>query len=127
VNGRIQAARSYAGFEVESPLPWRPNGYGEQPLYNCKVSFFQDGRERDTREGRFAFREVKTYEEPLEPNDLTWGIEVNGRKILVRGPNWVPSRLFPICKKSKITVESLAEQSKPISTCCACGAAAFTK
>jgi len=101
VNGRIQAARFYAGFDVESPMLWWPNGYGEQPLYNYKVSFFQDGRERDTREGRFAFREVKTYEEPFEPNGLTWGIEVNGRKILVRGANWVPSRLFPYLQKEQ--------------------------
>ena len=92
---RVQAARFFTGFRVKKPKLWWPNGYGEAALYDWRVRLLRDGEEIDCREGRFGFREVRIHESFFTPNGMTWGIEINGRKVLVRGANWVPTRIFP--------------------------------
>ena len=92
---RVQAARFFTGFRVKKPKLWWPNGYGEPALYHWRVRLLRGGAEVDRREGRFGFRQVKTYESFFAPNGMTWGVEVNGRKVLARGANWVPTRIFP--------------------------------
>ena len=100
-NARIQAARFCTSFRVKNPRLWWPSGYGEQPLYHYQVRFLQNGDELDRRQGRFGFRKVRTYEKPFEPNGLTWGLEINGRKMLIRGANWIPSQIFPYLQKEE--------------------------
>ena len=101
ITKRVQAARFFTTFTIEHAKLWWPNGYGHQPLYHYRVTFCLDGEEGDVREGRFGIREVRVYEQPFEGGGMTWGLEVNGRKILVRGANWIPCNIFPYLQKKE--------------------------
>lgn len=67
---------------------WWPRGYGEQPLYDVEVALGSD-----VWEGRVGFRTIELDVAPDEhgsPFDLT----VNGRKVYIRGANWIPDDAF---------------------------------
>ena len=82
-------------FTLSCPLPddlrlWFPLGYGEQALYTLKMTI--DGTTETMRTG---FRTVSMSRNPGSPRgaaDLTFNI--NGRKVFVRGVNYVPADLM---------------------------------
>lgn len=73
---------------------WQPNGYGEQALYQAEVSIGQAAGEKvsDARTEQFGFREI-IFENGagMEPPTPEWIFRINGRRIFVRGINWVPA------------------------------------
>lgn len=92
----------YAGkdthFELASPNLWWCNGQGEPYLYQWNVK-----SATDEKSGTLAFKRVRIVrnegaaDPPLFPKsryDAPATIELNGRKILVKGSNWVNPELF---------------------------------
>jgi beta-mannosidase len=80
-------------FDIAHPRLWWPNGYGEQPLYECEVTVQGEGdaEASDTRRVTFGIRKIEflpndTPDASARPYTLT----VNGRKIYINGWNWVP-------------------------------------
>lgn len=80
-------------LEVKNIELWWPKGYGEAPLYTVHLELL-DGSERLLAEweARHGFRTVE-----LEHTDTTTAdgdgdfvFRVNGRKIFIKGTNWVP-------------------------------------
>jgi beta-galactosidase/beta-glucuronidase len=65
------------------PRLWWPNGYGQQPLYQLKLRFEQDGRVSDAQFVNFGIRKLECR---VINNVLT--VFVNGTRILCRGGNW---------------------------------------
>ncbi len=51
----------FASLRMQNPRLWWPNGYGEQNLYDLKMTVLADGRESDSRDVRFGIREL-SYE-----------------------------------------------------------------
>ncbi len=87
-----------AGFIVENPKLWWPNGYGEQPLYEILVSTV-DGQ---TVKKTIGLRTLTISQEADE-----WGNEfafiVNGVKIFTKGGNYIPEdAVYPWIKKEQI-------------------------
>ena len=87
-----------AGFIVENPKLWWPNGYGEQPLYEILVSAV-DGQ---TVKKTIGLRTLTISQEADE-----WGNEfafiVNGVKIFTKGGNYIPEdAVYPWIKKEQI-------------------------
>ncbi len=79
-------------LEIAQPRLWFPNGLGEQPIYRVHVDLMTDaGAVSDAREATFGFRTIE-----LAPNDgappdaLPYTFVVNGRRLFVKGWNWVP-------------------------------------
>jgi beta-mannosidase len=78
-------------LKVESPKLWHPNGYGEQAMYRARVSLRRDGEELDRRDVRFGIREVRAVpNEEAPPDALPYTLEVNGRRVFIKGWNWTP-------------------------------------
>lgn len=80
---------SHAHLTVNSPKLWWPNEMGPQNLYEVKVELRDDaGHVLDKGAKRIGLRTVswipKTDHNPL-------ALVVNGRKIFVKGSNWVPA------------------------------------
>lgn len=91
-------------MEVQNPNLWWPNGYGEQPLYEMRISGSAHEKESDSRTIRFGIRSIEIL--PNETEDKTalpYTFSVNGRKIYLNGWNWVPlDVLYGVDNHSKL-------------------------
>ncbi|GHT34328.1 hypothetical protein FACS189434_10310 [Bacteroidia bacterium] len=70
-------------FVLNSPQLWYPNGYGEQFLYDLNVSFEINEDISDTKTTKFGIREITTT-----TTGGTLTVNVNGKRIFLRGGNW---------------------------------------
>lgn len=75
---------------VENPRLWWPRPYGEAALYDITVILYEGGREADEKRLRFGIRTVALNQERLLEGGRSFHLEINGKKIFVRGANWVP-------------------------------------
>lgn len=98
----IEGRDTVFSVEIKDPCFWWPNGFGEQPLYEVRVSLL-NGRE---------LLEEKTYQIGLRTLTVSqekdeWGSEfafqVNGVKLFAKGANYIPED----CVYSRITPERI--------------------
>ena len=77
---------------IAAPHLWWPNGYGEQPLYQAVVTLTaEDGEWLDGRRVTFGIRRVREVANDGAPEGaLPYVVEVNGRRIFLKGWNWAP-------------------------------------
>lgn len=88
---------------LEQPQLWYPNGYGEQPLYKAEVKVYatppldplpvhREGNGLlDQRVVRFGIRQIElVHNETSDPTARPYTFVINGRKIYIKGWNWVP-------------------------------------
>ena len=78
-------------LQVENPRLWWPNGYGKQPLYTLEIAARGENGDTDLRRVRIGIRDLKfvrneTEDETARPYTAC----INGRKIYLKGYNWVP-------------------------------------
>lgn len=71
---------------VPDPKLWYPNGYGEQPLYDLKLTTVDDEHTY-----RVGFRDLE-YRQPecADKNVLPYIPVINGREIYIKGVNMTP-------------------------------------
>ena len=90
---KITVLNDMAEFDlkVKEPRLWWPNGYGEQPLYTLKFTARGKDGSTDERAVRIGIRDLKFVKNETE--DLSaraYTACINGRKIYLKGWNWVP-------------------------------------
>ncbi len=81
---------------IETPALWWPNGHGAQPLYEADVCVLPvesaaAGAEHDRRIVSFGVRSIEFI--PNEGADTAarpYTLVVNGRRMYIKGWNWVP-------------------------------------
>jgi beta-mannosidase len=88
----ILGDRCTQALPVESPRRWWPNGWGEHPLYEVTVRLRSRGRTVHRWTRRIGLRTVEVVR---EPGGGRFGIEVNGRPLVVRGADWTPADPWP--------------------------------
>ena len=84
---------------VNNPRLWWPNGYGEQYLYDLKISLYKGEELLDVVSKKIGLREIKLCRENDECGQ-EFCFSVNGVKIFAMGANYVPmdslrSRMTP--------------------------------
>ena len=83
-----------AVFTVDVPDPqlWWPNGMGAQPLYSVQVEVLNEASGvSDSRSVVCGLRTIRAVPNDRAPEDaLPYTLEVNGRKMFVKGWNWAP-------------------------------------
>jgi len=75
---------SIPSLHILNPKLWWPNGYGQQNLYDVKLTFiYEDGKISDSKEFKTGVRKM-TYSE----NNGALKIFVNGKRLVGKGGNW---------------------------------------
>ncbi|WP_256760488.1 glycoside hydrolase family 2 TIM barrel-domain containing protein [Cohnella sp. WQ 127256] len=72
--------------------PWWPNGYGEHPVYSTILTVWDaEGRTCDVRTRSIGFRNIKFIQNEQAPaGSLPYTLLLNGKRIFMKGVNWVP-------------------------------------
>ncbi len=118
----ISSNQSDIKYCLEKPQLWWPNGQGEQVLYNSITELMdKDGNIIDRKTQHLGFRKIRlvmnegTWEEAMEfpksRSNPPITIEINNRRIFVKGSNLVNPEIFPGVITEK-TYESLIELAK---------------
>lgn len=81
-------------IEVESPELWWPNGSGAQPLYRLRIEIKADGTVCETAEKRVGFRSLCFAKNIETTMALPYTPVVNGKRLFIKGVNWVPLSPF---------------------------------
>lgn len=96
--------------QIEDPQLWWANGYGDQPLYKCRVRLESNGRNVCENVQRIGLRTLEVSQDKDQ-----WGKEfcfkLNGKKIFAMGANYIPEdQIVTRCNKERTC--SLLEQCK---------------
>lgn len=77
---------------LSQPRLWWPNGMGPPSLYDLRLAFaLDDGRLSDETRLRFGIRQIRSE----VPAGMERVFYVNGRRVFVRGGNWVGTDALP--------------------------------
>ena len=90
----VSGYQTFITFKRDDVELWWPNGYGQQPIYSYKVQLVRDGKVISEKNGNFAYRTIALIEKIAGDYKLNFAISVNGKKIFVKGSNWVPVDCF---------------------------------
>jgi beta-mannosidase len=86
---------------IDNPTLWWPNGEGESFLYPVVAELSTGQTEMEW----IGFRDIQLVQEPDEYGE-SFEFVVNGRRVYIRGANWIPNDSFP----SRITEDDYDEQ-----------------
>jgi beta-mannosidase len=91
-------------LEIDNPALWWPNGFGDQNLYQCSIEIKDQSGVSDHRSVTFGIRTIEFVQNEKSDSDaLPYTLLVNGRKIYIKGWNWVPmDALYGVPRPQKL-------------------------
>ncbi len=79
-------------FKIKNPLLWWPNGTGEPHLYEVQAIVQSKGVTSDAKKIKFGIRSLDIVDNEGAPEGSPpYTLVVNGKKIFMKGWNWVPA------------------------------------
>ena len=84
-------ADEFPQLVIRNPRLWWPMFKGSQELYELKIVAEVDGKYSDEVKTRFGIREITS--DQCTP-DQSRQFYVNGKKIFIRGTNWIPEAML---------------------------------
>ncbi|CAN5451189.1 hypothetical protein BH23ACT6_BH23ACT6_04050 [soil metagenome] len=87
------ATQAQVDVSIEAPAVWQPVGYGNQPLYDVLVELVLHEQVLHSETRRTGLRTTEVHE-PRDSQGQRWHLVINGRRIRVRGYNWIPDDPF---------------------------------
>ena len=109
----VDADSAEVGVDVPEVLLWWPRGYGDQPLYDVRLSLQAGGVVLDEWERRVGFRTVELDTTP-DADGMPFLVKVNGEPVWVKGANWIPDDVF-------VTRVDRARYDRRLEDACAAG------
>ena len=84
-------------FEIDNPALWYPVGFGEQNLYDLKISL---GNEQEYQY-KIGLRDIK-IDDSLDEYGRNFAIYVNGIKVFLKGSDYIPEdNILPLTNKER--------------------------
>ena len=77
---------------LSKPKLWFPRPYGDHFLYYAEVTLRFGDEIWDTKTFRFGVRTIELLQNPIAEGGREFIFKINGRKLFIRGANWVPTR-----------------------------------
>ena len=95
-------------FTIENAQLWWPNEMGEQTMTEFVVKVFKDNKLVDTQKVKAGIRKIELIEEPDSIGSALY-FKVNGKKVYIKGANYVPEEMIETWMSKDKTVKLLAE------------------
>ncbi len=94
---RISSEPLKFGFDVSNPQLWWSNGLGEQPIYSIRAELCDaKGKVLHQKTVETGIRTVEIEQlKDKEGNGSSFTVILNGKKVYIKGGNWVPADPFP--------------------------------
>jgi len=105
IPSEARATSAVLALRIPDPRLWWPTGLGAQPLYGVDTSIIVGETVVDTDRRRVGLRSVHIDQEP-NGTGTRFALIVNGRRVRVRGYNWIPDLPFP----NEVTQDRLDER-----------------
>ena len=86
-------ADHYKELNINKPLLWWPNGYGDPNLYTCDIKFIEGDKTSDSKQIKFG---IKQYS--YDTVGSVFHLSINGERIFVKGGNWGMSEYMLRCR-----------------------------
>ena len=116
-NGAKLAEKSISGkgkklisilFTLENAELWWPNEMGEQIMTEFEVKIYKDDKLVDIQKIKTGIRQIELIEEP-DSIGCAMYFKVNGKKVYIKGANYVPEEMIETWMSREKTEKLLAE------------------
>lgn len=95
-------------FTLENAELWWPNEMGEQKMTEFEVEIYKDNKLADTQKVTTGIRKIELVEEP-DSIGCAMYFKVNGKKVYIKGANYVPEEMIETWMSKDKTLNLLAE------------------
>ena len=95
-------------FELKNANIWWPNEMGEQNMTDFEIKIYENDKLIDNKQVTTGIRKIELIEEPDEIGSALY-FKVNGKKVYIKGANYVPEEMIETWMSKDKTVKLLAE------------------
>ena len=95
-------------FTLENAELWWPNEMGEQKMTEFEVRVYKNNKLVDTQKVTTGIRKIELIEEP-DSIGCAMYFKVNGKKVYIKGANYVPEEMIETWMSKEKTLKLLAE------------------
>ena len=95
-------------FVLQNPELWWPNEMGEQTMTDFEIDIYENDKLVDTKKVTTGVRQIELIEEP-DSIGCAMYFKVNGRKVYIKGANYVPEEMIETWMSKEKTEKLLAE------------------
>lgn len=87
----VFSPKDFPQLQIKNPRLWWPIFKGKPEMYEVKLKVFVDGVIADSINTRFGIRDIIVDRDTPDSSKTFY---VNGRKIFIRGSNWIPEAML---------------------------------
>lgn len=95
-------------FKLKNANLWWPNEMGEQNMTDFEIEIYENAKLVDTKKVMTGVRQIELIEEP-DSIGCAMYFKVNGKKVYIKGANYVPEEMIETWMSREKTVKLLAE------------------